>query len=49
MLNTIMAAITSFVVAAVIAIPIIKGLIKLKFGQKILEDGPTNLCDSDIS
>ena len=36
----IMAAITSFVVAAVIAIPIIKGLIKLKFGQKILEDGP---------
>ena len=40
MLNTIMAAITSFVVAAVIAIPIIKGLIKLKFGQKILEDGP---------
>ena len=35
-----MAAITSFVVAAVIAMPIIKGLIKLKFGQKILEDGP---------
>ena len=40
MINTIMAAITSFVVAAVIAMPIIKGLIKLKFGQKILEDGP---------
>ncbi len=35
-----MAAITAFVVAAVIAMPIIKGLIKLKFGQKILEDGP---------
>ncbi len=40
MINTIMAAITSFVVAAVIAMPIIKGLIKHKFGQKILEDGP---------
>lgn len=35
-----MAAITAFVVAVVIAMPIIKGLIKLKFGQKILEDGP---------
>ena len=35
-----MAAITAFVVAAVIAMPIIKGLIRLKFGQKILEDGP---------
>ena len=40
MLNTIMAAVTSFVVAAVVAPPIIKGLKKLKFGQKILEDGP---------
>jgi len=40
MLNTVMAAIVAFIVAVIIAPPIIKEIKKLKFGQKILEDGP---------
>ena len=40
MINTVMAAIVAFVVAVIIALPLIKELKKLKFGQKILEDGP---------
>jgi len=40
MLNTIFAALVAFVVSVIIAPPIIKKIKVLKFGQKILEDGP---------
>ena len=40
MLNTVFSALVAFVVSVVIAPPIIKKIKILKFGQKILEDGP---------